>query len=88
MLILEMVDCKPVKEVNAGVVVFKVTASPADEPCIAGELDLEVVARRLGEALLKLETDGEFLGPGELTLTEDGELCKLAVADGEFLMDG
>lgn len=40
-LILEMVDCNPVSVVKAGVVVARVTANPAEEACIAGELDLD-----------------------------------------------
>lgn len=81
---LEIVDCKPLKEVKVGVVVFKVTARPAEEPCIAGELDLDV-AKIDGDALLKLLTDGEFFGPGEATVAEEGEPWKLTVVDGEFL---
>lgn len=70
-----MVDCNPVRVVKAGVVVAKVTASPADVACIAGELERDVVVDiRDGEALLRLVTDGECLGgpPGEFMLVDDG----------------
>lgn len=63
-----------------------VTAIPAELACIAGELDLD--ARIEGDALLRLLTEGEFLGPGELIVAEDGELCRPAVAEGEFLTPG
>lgn len=86
---LVIIDCSPVKEVNEGVEVFKVTANPAEEPCIAGELDLDVDATiSEGDALLKLVTDGEFLGPGEVMLTDDDEPWKAVVIDGEFLTPG
>lgn len=74
--ILEIVDCNPDRLENAGDVVAIVTAKPALLACIAGELDL-VVAIIDGDALLKLVTDGEFLGPGELMVIEDGELWRL-----------
>lgn len=74
--ILEIVDCNPDRLENAGDVVAIVTANPALLACIAGELDL-VVAITDGDALLKLVTDGEFLGPGELMVIEDGELWRL-----------
>lgn len=80
----EIVDCKPVSVENAGVV-FKVTAKPAEDACIAGELDRDVVVGiNDGDARLKLVTDGELFGPGELTVTEDGELCRPEVVEGEF----
>lgn len=85
-LIFEIVDCNPLKVVKPGVEVFKVTAKPADEPCIAGELDLDVDMSIIeGEALLKLVTEGEFLGPREVIEAADVELWRPPVADGEFL---
>lgn len=70
---LEIVDCSPERAENAGAVVAIVTASPAELACIAGELD-RVVASTEGEARLRLVTEGEFRGPGELMAIEDGEL--------------
>lgn len=79
-----IVDCNPVSVEKAGVV-FNVTARPADDACIAGELDLDVVVGiNDGDARLKLVTDGELFGPGELTVTDDGELCKTELVEGEF----
>lgn len=82
--ILEIVDCNPLSDVKGGAEVFRVTARPADEACMAGELLLEVW-RMDGLALLRLVTEGEFLGPGELVV-EDGELWRLAVTEGEVLI--
>lgn len=93
MFILDIVDCNPDNPENAGDVVDIVTAKPALLACIAGELDLAVVKIE-GEALLKLVTDGEFLGPGELMVIEDGELWRLLLVviategDGDALIAG
>lgn len=82
--ILEIVDCKPVSVENAGVV-FNVTARPAEEAIMAGELDLDVeVGINDGDARLRLVTDGELFGPGEFTVTDEGELCRPEAVDGEF----
>lgn len=76
---LEIELCKLVKVEKLGVVIPNVTFNPAEVACIAGELDLETLLPRIeGDALLKLDTDGEFLGPGEWT----------DVVDGEFLTPG
>lgn len=91
--ILEIVDCNPDRLENAGDVVAIVTAKPALLACIAGELDLAVVITD-GEALLRLVTEGEFLGPGELMVIEDGELWRLLLVvittegDGDALIAG
>ena len=90
-------DCRPERVLpKEGAVVAKVTARPADVACIAGELAraAEDTGRtRDGEVLLRLETEGEFLGPlpGELTeAVADGdcEPCRLPppVIDGELRM--
>lgn len=71
-----------------GAVVAIVTANPALLACIAGELDR--VVKTLGEALLKLVTEGELRGPGELIVIEEDELVivVITVGDGEALMAG
>ncbi|RZC40856.1 hypothetical protein BDFB_000355 [Asbolus verrucosus] len=89
-LIFEIVLCKLVSVEKLGVVVPRVTFSPAEVACIAGELDLDTLPPKTdGEARLKLETDGEFLGPDELTDVVDGEFRtpgELIVTDGELLI--
>lgn len=89
-LMLDIVDCSPVNELKPDDwVVPMVTANPAELACIAGELDLDTPEAKIeGEALLRLVTEGEFLGPGELMVAEDEEWWRPAVADGEFLMPG
>lgn len=89
-----MLDWSPDKLENAGEVVAIVTAKPALLACIAGELDLDVAAKIDGDALLKLVMEGEFLGPGELMVIEDEELCNVLVVvittdgDGDALIAG
>lgn len=65
-----------------------VTLRPAEVACIAGELDLDTLPPRIdGDARLKLDTEGEFLGPGELTDVDDGEFLmpgELMVTEGEL----
>lgn len=91
---MEIVDCNPVRAVNVGVVVDRVTARPADEACIAGELERDVVTgmRGDGDALaLRLATDGECRGGGPAgdidPIFVDGEgeeLCaETPAVDGE-----
>lgn len=88
-LILEIVDCSPVRVVNAVEVLPIVTAKPAELACIAGELDLDTLVANIdGEALLKLVIEGELLGPGEFIVAADGELWRPDVAEGELLMPG
>lgn len=71
---LEIVDWRPVKVEKAGVV-LRVTASPAEEACIAGELALDaLVGIREGDARLRLVIDGDVFGPGEFIVAEEGEL--------------
>lgn len=85
----EVVVCNPVRVVNAADVPPMVTAKPAELACMAGELDLDTpIAVTAGDALPKLEIDGELLGPGELMVTNDGELWKPEVADGELRTPG
>lgn len=83
---LEMVVCKLDRVVNAGAGVPKVTASPAELACMAGELDLlEVVAA----ALEMLVMDGECRAPGELIEAAEEELRmpgELIVAEGLLRM--
>lgn len=80
-MLLAVVDWSPDKLEKVGVVVAIVTASPALLACMAGELD-RVVLKTLGEALLRLVTEGEFLGPGELMVVDTTE------GDGEARMAG
>lgn len=86
---MEIVLCKLDKVEKLGVVLPNVTFNPAEVDCIAGELDLDKfpAASIDGEALVRLEIDGEFLAPGELT-TEvvDGEFRMLDVTEGELLI--
>lgn len=83
---LDIADCILVKVVKDGVAVFKVTLSPADVACMAGELHLVEEVIKDGEALERLVIEGECLGPGELMVAEDGEVRIKVVEDteGEF----
>lgn len=85
---LDIADCILVRVVNDGVAAFRVTLSPADVACMAGELHLveDVTDIRDGEALDRLVMEGECLGPGELMVAEDGEVRTRVVEDteGEF----
>lgn len=61
--ILEIVFCSPDSDENDGDGPPRVTFSPAELACIAGELDLVTWLRTFGETLLILVIEGEFLGP-------------------------
>lgn len=58
-LIFEIVDCSPVRVDSALVADARVTAIPAELPCIAGEL-LRVVPNE-GLARLRLVIDGDLV---------------------------